>query len=292
MKYTGPTFRPPLEANTPLLQVTVGCAHNNCSFCTMYKDTLFTIEQIDQVEKDLREIRATYKSVERIFLINGDAFVLAARRLEEIAKLAIGILPELKTITMYASIRNIMDKSDEELIALRKLGINELWIGLETGNDVALKALNKGFTLSDAEIQLERIRKFDYDFNGIFMLGAAGKGKGIVNAMDTAKLINRYEPSLVGFTTLGIFSGSMLEKRAMKGEFEQATEGEVFEEERTLIENISVENIPFIGSHPINAANVTGILPQDREKLLAIIDEAVQELNDDILSSALKRSSL
>ena len=127
MKYTGPVYRPPYEANTLLLQVTVGCAHNKCTFCTMYRDVQFGVEQIDQVEKDLQEAQQFNGNVKRIFLVNGDAFVLNARRLKEIAEKIHHYLPKVETITMYASINNIMHKSDEDLAELAKLGIGDLW---------------------------------------------------------------------------------------------------------------------------------------------------------------------
>ena len=110
MKYTGPVYRPPVEAESLLLQVTVGCAYNKCSFCTMYKDTPFSFESIEQVEKDLQEAKRLYKRVKRVFLVNGDAFVLSAKHLKSIAKKIIEYFPEIKIITMYASINNIKTK--------------------------------------------------------------------------------------------------------------------------------------------------------------------------------------
>ena len=135
MKYTGPVYRPPLEHNTLLLQVTVGCAHNKCTFCTMYKDVKFEMESLEQIEEDLKEARNYYGKLERIFLVNGDAFVLSANRLKQIAKKIIEYFPECRTISMYASIRNIMNKTDEELKELRDLRINDLYVGLETGTE-------------------------------------------------------------------------------------------------------------------------------------------------------------
>ena len=115
MNYTGPVYRPPYEANTLLLEVTVGCAHNKCTFCTMYRDVQFSVAKRNQIEQDLQEAQKLYPKVKRVFLVNGDAFVLSARRLKEIANKIYEYLPSIEVITMYASINNIMHKSDEEL---------------------------------------------------------------------------------------------------------------------------------------------------------------------------------
>ena len=115
MKYTGPVFRPPFEAHSLLLQVTVGCSHNKCTFCTMYRDTPFQVESMEQIEKDLREARQSYALVRRIFLVNADPFVLSADKLKAIAEKINEIFPEIETIAMYASVKNIIDKTDEEL---------------------------------------------------------------------------------------------------------------------------------------------------------------------------------
>ncbi len=292
MKYTGPVFRPPVEANTVLLQVTVGCTHNKCSFCTMYRGTRFAVESVEQIEQDLREAKSTYGTLKRIFLINGDAFVLRAEKLKIIAKKIIEYFPEMETITMYASIRNIRTKTDEELKELQRLRINDLWVGVESGSDEVVRHLGKGYTLAEAQTQLARLNTAGIRHNGIFMLGAAGKGKGIDNAIKTAHFINQTKPRLVGVTTLGFFEGSAIANEVEQKIFTPATELEILEEEKKLIELIDVENIPFYGSHPINAAYVVGMLPADREDMIATIDDSIESADEKFLSSSAIRSSL
>jgi radical SAM superfamily enzyme YgiQ (UPF0313 family) len=292
MKYTGPVFRPPPEANTLLLQVTVGCTHNKCTFCTMYKGTPFSIEKIDQIEKDLQEAKNMYGSLTRIFLVNADAFALSARRLKEIAEKIIAYFPKMETITMYASIRNIRSKTDEELRELRDLRINDLWVGLESGSEEVLQYMNKGFTLNDAYKQLSRLNESGIRHNGIFMLGVAGRGKGIENAVDTARLINQTKPQLVGVTSLGIFEGSDLSKEVEDKSFIPATELEILEEEKKLIELIELENIPFYGDHPINAITIGGIIPNDRKDMIDTINYVIENTDEEFLNSTINRSTL
>lgn len=292
MKYTGPIYRPPVEADTLLLQVTVGCAHNKCTFCTMYKDTPFQIEQLDQIEQDLREAKQMCGSLTRIFLVNGDAFVLSARRLKEIAAKIIEYFPEMETITMYASVQNIMDKTDAELAELRQFRINDLYVGLESGHGEVIEKINKGHQLEDAYVQLERLNKANIRHSALLMLGVAGKNKGIENAIETAKLLNTIKPSLVWLGTLGIFTGSELSRNIENHLFEPATELEILEEEKKLIELLDLTDVPLYGIHPTNTTPIKGILPRDQDRMIQTIDRTIQSSSSTFLNQALKRSTL
>ncbi len=292
MKYTGPIYRPPIEANTVLLQVTVGCAHNRCRFCTMYKDTKFTTESLEQIEKDLREARQLYGDLKRIFLINGDAFVLSANRLKLIAGMIINYFPGMEVISMYASIRNIMAKTDRELKELRDLRIGDLWVGLESGSDEALQQFNKGFTLSDSREQLERLNRAGIKHNAIFMLGALGRGRALEGAEDSVKLINGSRPQLVGITPLGLFPGSELADDVQKGKFSPASEREILEEERRMIELIDVDGMPFYGNHPLNTASLVGTLPGDRKRMMRVIDDSIKSMDRELLEGVIPRTRL
>ena len=294
MHYTGPIFRPPVEAmlDTKLLQVTVGCAHNKCNFCTMYRSVKFSVEPLKQIEDDIKELRATYSNIDRIFLINGDAFVLGRKKLQEITDLIIKYIPEVSVITMYASISNIRHKSDEDLIAIKKMRINDLWIGTETGNAQALIDINKGNTLDEARKQLLRLVKFGIRHDDGFMLGIGGRGKGIQNAIDTAKLINETKPSILWFGTLGLFEGSPMHTAMVNGDFSPATELEILEEEIKTLELIDLENVPFYGIHPTNSSSVYGLLPRDKEKMIAQLRNDILHGDSEFLNSAKQRKTL
>lgn len=291
MKYTGPVYRPPYEANTLLLQVTVGCAHNKCTFCTMYRDVGFSTENIDQVEKDLQEAQRLYPKVKRIFLVNGDAFVLSARRLREIAEKIHHYLPEVEIISMYASINNIMHKSDEDLAELARLGIGDLWIGVETGQGEALKYLNKGSSLEDAYEQLGRLNRAGMTFFYGFMFGAAGSGNGIENAEANAKLINKVKPLGIVPTTLSPNEGTQLAKDIADGSFKLATEREVLEEQKKTIELVDVPTY-YMGIHVINSISFDAELPRDRQKAIDRVSYALSNTNEAVLDSVPERHSI
>lgn len=293
MKYTGTTYRPPVEHDSLLLQVTVGCAHNRCTFCSMYRDVGFQTETIDQIEKDLKEARTLYRNVKRVFLLNGDAFVLSYNRLKEISAKIIEYFPEIETITMYSSVHNIMDKTDEELILLKeKHRINDLYVGLETGNPETLANIKKGHNIDEAVRELTRLDKAGISYVSLFMLGIAGKNKGSINAKDTSDLINIINPKAIWFGTLAVYPGSPLAQEMSEGEFKPATELEILNEEKEIINLIDKKSIPFYGVHPTNVASVQGILSKDKETMIRVIDELIQEFGEDALNKTLNRFSL
>ncbi len=294
MHFTGTTYRPPVEAmlGTKLLQVTIGCAHNKCAFCTMYAHDKFSVEPLWQVEEDIIELRKSSARIDRIFLVNGDAFVLSRQKLQKITDLIIKHIPEVSVITMYASINNIKAKSDADLVAIKEMRINDLWIGAESGNAQALLDINKGNTLDEAREQLLRLVKFGIRHNDGYMLGVGGKGKGVQYAMDAAKLINETKPSIVWFGTLSLFKGSKMHEAMEKGAFIPATELEILEEEIHTIQGITLENIPFYGIHPTNACSVHGMLPRDKEDMIGELKDYIAYADNEFLQSAQERHSL
>ncbi|TKG91473.1 radical SAM protein [Puteibacter caeruleilacunae] len=291
MNYTGPIYRPPYEANTLLLQVTVGCAHNKCTFCTMYRDVKFSVDKMDQVEKDLQEAQAKYPTVKRIFLVNGDAFVLSGRRLKVIAEMIHEYLPAVEIITMYASINNIMGKTDDEIAELKRLGIGDLWIGVETGLGDALDYLNKGASLDDAYEQLERLNRAGITFFYGFMFGAAGKGRGFENAEANAKLINSVKPLGIVPTTLNVNEGTQLAKDIEEGKFEMATEREVLEEQIRTLELVNVPTY-YMGIHVINTVSFDAQLPRDKKAAIDRVNYVISDTDETVLDSVPIRHSI
>ncbi len=235
MQYEGITYRPPPESDSLLIQVTTGCTHNKCGFCKMYRDIKFKCIPMYQIEKDLMEARKLHLQVERIFLVNGDAFALKASPLRKIAGIIKQIFPECRTISMHASILNIMTKSDEFLEEMRSLGFNDLYVGVESGWDDVLKRMNKGYTIADAKHQLTRLNRFGINHISILILGIAGSGEGIKNAGYTAEFVNHTLPSLILLGYLTIIEGTELHTEMMQGSFIPATEIEIREEEKELV---------------------------------------------------------
>lgn len=283
MKFIGLTYRPPFEASSLLLQVTSGCSHNKCSFCTMYRDVPFKMETLEQIEKDLDEAGTLFPHVNRVFLENGDPFVLSADKLKVIAELIHEKLPSVETIAMYASIGNIMTKTDEELRTLRKLGINELNIGVESGLDATLSMMNKGFSSNEAVSELLRLKKAGIDFGANIIFGAGGFGKGAENAIATAKLINRTQPYLIFTGTIHAEPGCPLYEDMQYERFVENTVEEYLDEEEIFLQHLEVDNCYYFGLHPSNIVRMAGQLQKDRDMLMMEIEKKRKSLGPDQL---------
>ena len=292
MQYEGTTYRPPPEADTPLLQVTVGCAHNRCTFCDMYRDVTFRRIPMDQIEADLKELRGIYPKSERIFLVNGDAFVLKTSAFKEITEKINRIFSKCRTISMYASIIDIKAKSDHELIELRNLGIYDLYVGVESGWDEVLEHINKGHSVAEATQQLDRLNRAGINHIANLMLGVAGIGNGLENAHLTAEFLNQTRPNLIWVGTLAVFEGTELHTEMAQGTFIPATELEILEEEKALINAIELDNVRFYGVHPTNTVRISGRLPQDKQRMIATIDEGIKKFGEKTLATAFARTSL
>lgn len=291
MKYTGPVYRPPFEANSLLLQVTAGCSHNKCNFCTMYSNVPFQVETMEQIEKDLLEARKIYSKVNRIFLVNADPFALSADKLKLIANKINEILPEVKTIAMYASVKNIMNKTDEELKELRSLKINDLNIGLESGMPEVVKHFNKGFTVDEAKTQLNRLTNAGIDFSVNIIIGGAGSEKTYKNAIANSKLLNEINPKLIFIATLHVDPGSPLYEELNKGLFKENTLRENIEEEIEMLSGLNLSNTYFFGLHTSNVIPVHGMLPENKNEMIAKLKDGLNSIKAEYLDAHLEKGA-
>lgn len=278
MNYTGTIYRPPFEARSLLLQVTTGCSHNRCSFCTMYRDVQFRAEPISQIEEDLQEASVYASRITRVFLENGDPFALPAARLAEIAELIHKYLPKTETIAMYASVKNIRNKTDVDLKRLRALGINELNIGVESGLDDALKLMNKGYTADEAIYELKRLRNAGIDYGANIIFGCAGAGLHHENVVATAALLNETKPYLIFTGTIHADLGCPLYDDMQEGRFIESTFGEYLEEEEELLRLLKLTDCYYFGLHPSNVVPMHGNLPEDRDEMLQEIERKRKQL--------------
>ncbi len=284
MHYTGQVYRPPLEAYTPLLEVTYGCSHNACAFCTMYHQTKFGTSPIDHIESDIIEIRDTFPGhIDRIYLLNGDPFVLPTERLLEIADLIHKYLPAVKTITSYASFYNLKDKSIEDMIALRKAGYNELWFGVESGDPEVLSWINKGANLDEYYEGLDKMKAAGMDYFAIVMQGIKGAGKSIENAKATAEFLNYYPAKGIFIMSTDVQQGSKLYNMRERGEFVETTNRENLIEQITLLENLDVpDDVLYSSGYMVNLVKVSGHM-RKKEEMISKLKYALASLPSYIL---------
>jgi histone acetyltransferase (RNA polymerase elongator complex component) len=193
---------------------------------------------------------------------------------------------------MYAAIRDIKAKREHELKELREIGINDLYVGVESGWNEVLERINKGHTVAEAKHQLDRLNWAGIQHVANLMLGVAGIGNGLENARLTAEFLNQTRPSLIWVGTLAIFEGTALHAEMERASFVPATELEILEEEKALIDAIELENVRFYGVHPTNTVRISGRLPQDKRSMIAAIDEGIRNFDKKTLATAFVRTSL
>ncbi|MDF2502733.1 radical SAM protein [Clostridium sp.] len=275
MKYEGIVYRPPSEAHSLIVQVTIGCAHNKCIFCSMYKDKKFRIRTLEEIDKDLYDARENYNYVERIFLADGDSLVLSMENLKYILLKIKELFPECKRVAAYAAPKDILGKSSEELRQLKSLGIGILYMGIESGNDIILKEIQKGVTSFEIIKAGQKVKNSGIKLSVTFISGIGGKYRWKENAKDSAKVINDINPDYIGLLTLMVEPNTDIYDSINSGKFKLLNPEEVMMETRELIRNIHVQNCIFRSNHASNYVALGGTLPQDKEKLITLIDDAL-----------------
>ena len=275
MHYTGPTFRPPYEAQSLLLQVTTGCSHNKCTFCSMYDEVPFSVSPIEEIEEDLAYVGRSRTLFDRVFLVNGDAFVLSYERLVEIAELVHRYLPRIRTIGGYASVNNILGKTAEELAHLAELGYADFNIGLESGLDSVLSYMNKGYTLADAREAFARLNGAGMPFNLNIITCAAGQGHTLEHAESNAAIVNEAKPTLVFVSPLHVDPGAPLERLVAEGDFVECTLRDYIVEEIEFLRRLELDNCVFFGQHVSNPVRVSGLLPRDKQFLIDELEAGI-----------------
>lgn len=285
MRYEGSVYRPPSEAYSLIIQVTIGCAHNKCTFCSMFKDKRFRVRKLEEVLLDLDSARQHYKKVGRIFLADGDALVLKNRDLlvvlEHIAKL----FPECERVGIYGSPQDVLRKSREELEELRDHGIGIIYIGAESGSDKVLSDIVKGAGRAEIIEAVKRIEASGIQSSVTFISGLAGKDGWEDHAIQSGTMISEMEPSYVGLLTLITEPGAELYDDIRQGRFQLLSPMEVLKETELLLKNIHVTKpCVFRSNHASNYVSLKGDLPRDKERMLQQLGEAMNNaglLKDD-----------
>lgn len=276
MRYEGDIYRPPGEWKSYLLQTTIGCSNNTCTFCGMYLDKKFHIRPMADILEDIRMARAYYGDVERVFLCDGDAIIMRTQELLTILEALHRAFPSLQRVTTYAGPRSTLTKTPEELRTLREAGLTRAYLGVETGCDALLKQVKKGV---DAAQMLEagvRLREAGMDLWVMVILGLAGTGEPSRRHMlDTAAMMNEMKPRHLSALTLTLDPGTELYQDYRAGWFHPITPRESLLEAKLLLENLTVDPLHFTCNHASNYLPLKGGLPEDRDRFLAMLDRAL-----------------
>lgn len=276
MRYEGNIFRPPSEAYSLLVQVTIGCTHNKCTFCSMYKDKKFRVRDLDEVIQDLKWAKEHYRRVERIFLCDGDALALSNNRLMPILEFISDNFPECERVTVYGRAKDALKKTDKEMRQLYEAGIKMVYLGAESGSEKVLKAINKGETRQELIDGVKKIEASGMKASVTFISGLAGKDGWEDHAIQTGTMISEMQPSYVGLLTLMVEPGVPMADDIQSGKLRLLSAEEIMAETLLMLQNTNVQkDCVFRSNHASNYVSLRGTLPADREKMMALLRKAM-----------------
>ena len=276
IEYEPPVYRPPGEWRSFLVQATIGCSHNGCTFCGMYKGKRFRVRPLEEILGDIREAACFYDQYEKVFICDGDAIAMDTQDLIRILEEIKRDFPRCRLISTYAGPISTLKKTPEELKALGEAGLGRAYLGIETGLDTLLKSTNKGVNRAQMLQAGRSLREAGIDLWGIILIGLGGKELSMDNARATAALVNEMKPNHLSAMNYTPVEGTKLGNQALRGEFQVLSPGESLEETAELIRNLNVTGMHFTSDHASNYLPLKGTLCQERERLLGLIDGALR----------------
>ena len=279
MRYEGDIYRPPSEAYSLLLQVTVGGTHNKCTFCSMYKDKKFHLRRMDEVIEDLEDARKSYKYVERIFLCDGDALCLSNEKLMIILKKIQELFPECKRVNVYGRANDVLHKTPDELKELYENGVKMIYLGAESGSDEVLKKIQKGETAEDLIKAVHAIEESGIKASVTFISGIAGKAGWREHAVKTGEMISKMNASYVALLTLMLDPRASIMREVESGELELLTPEEIVAETYLMMEHMNpTKPVVFRSNHASNYLSLRGNLPEDKQHMMGLLKKAMEDI--------------
>lgn len=275
IQYEEPVFRPPAEARSAIVQATIGCSWNKCAFCEMYTSKKFRVRAFNDIKTDIEQLAHVYKGVRKVFLADGDAFVLSVSKLIPILDEINSQFGKIQRISSYALPKDILNKTNEELLGLKKRRLKLLYIGIETGNDELLRLINKGETFKSTVEGIKKAHKAGIDTSIMIINGLGGKKYAEQHATASAEIINQINPKFLSTLTLSMPYGEEHFQKRFHGEYKQQTIVELYKELKLFIEKLDVKNVIYRSNHVSNNLPLQGTLSKDKEKLLSEIEEAI-----------------
>ena len=277
MRYEGKLYRPPSEAHSFILQATIGCSWNKCTYCDMYREKSFRVRERTEVLEDIEQAGRAYGAhVDKVFVADGDALVMELDDWLPILEALRDNFPHLRQVSCYAMATNILAKSDEELRQLRAAGLDLLYIGPESGDDVVLKRIAKGSDFAAHAEAAQRAHSAGMRISAIFLLGAGGTERSKEHALASAKLATAMDPEFLAALTLTVVPGTPHARMVEKGLFALPSVHGLLGELRQFINEAAPSNALFRTNHASNYLPVAGRLPQDRDRIVAALDAALQ----------------
>lgn len=285
MAIVEPVIRPPSEASSFLLQITLGCSDNKCGFCGAYKGKPFSIKDDKEISEDINHHRYWHKDERRVFLMDGDALAVKNDRLIAILESLEGAFPKLTRISSYANGYNISRRSDEELEELYEHKLRLIYIGLESGSQDILDDCSKSSSADEMIDAVQRAGMAGIKSSVMVLLGLGGKKHSAEHVTETIKALNKMQPRYLSFLSVMVIPGTPLEEKVETGEFEELSPGELLKESYEIIKGLDLKKTIFRSDHASNHLALKGALPKDKTKLLTGFKDAIDgyiELNPEI----------
>ena len=287
MNYEGIIIRPPSEANSIILQVTVGCSHNRCTFCGTYKDVSFRIKPASIVNQDIEFASQVCRSQTRVFLADGDVLSLSQKKLCSLFQRIRNRLYTVNRISLYGSGASIRNKSLTELIELKNLGLDRIYLGVESGDNQLLSDICKGETAESLLEAGHKVRDADIFLSTSIILGLGGRTLSRQHATATAALLNQIKPNQIGALTLMVLANTPLAGQIEAGAFHPLNSTGYLQELRTLLAELTLDRVQFMANHSSNYLPLSGRLKRDKDKLLSLVDLAIKQ-GTDIVSEEMR----
>ena len=276
MHFTGTVYRNPYWPTWPLLEITQGCTHNRCKFCTMYKDVPFKMSPMEWIQEDLMELAQSDPDAGTIQILSANPLVLAYGKLAPIFEMIHRYLPKIEEIYMAGRVTDLKNKTVDEFKALKELGMKEISLGVESGDDWTLDRIQKGYHSSDILEQCHKLEEAGIRYWMTFLNGVAGRVHSYQHAVHSAEIFSQCKPMLVGTGGLTLFPGTPLLEEAERGEFDPLSEQELLAELKTFVENLSCD-CSFITHHTISGKNLTGPdFLKRKERIVAALEHEIR----------------
>lgn len=276
MRYEGTVYRPPSEANSLLIQATIGCPHNKCSFCDMYKGTRFRLRPVNEIKADLRMAQDHYGPwVRSMFLPDGNTIIMKTDDLVQIFEFARTLFPRMERITVYGSARFVDKKSLDDLKRLKEAGLNRIHMGMETGDDVTLARVSKGTTSEQIIRAGCKVRESGIQLSEYYLVGIGGRERTLEHARESARVLSAISPDFIRIRTFVPVPNTPIIEDYQEGRFQLLSPHQALEETRNLLQDLEADGSWVVSDHISNYWNITGQLPHDKEDMLAEIDRAM-----------------
>jgi radical SAM superfamily enzyme YgiQ (UPF0313 family) len=283
MKYEGMIYRPPSEAYSLILQVTVGCSHNKCTFCGSFKDKKFRVKSFEEIKEDVEEARSYERYVKRVFLADGDALIIPQKRLLPIVELIRGSFPKLERIGVYGNAKSILKKSVDELKTLKEMGVGIIYLGVESGDQVTLDRVCKGTNLDKVAEAAKRVKDAGIILSVTVLLGLGGVERSEIHAAETGKFLSRIDPEYAGALSLIVVPGTRIAEEIEKGTFKVPDPYKLLEELAIMIKNMDVTHTFFASNHASNYLPIKVWLPEDKSKAIRAIMHVLNQKDPSLL---------